>query len=225
MKPMSHTAARVSLDNRFLRWSFRRAERHDFLGITVALDQGSAEDRATCIRKIEAALRLIHEHDPRRLRRIQGDIDGIYLWGDTGPAGSFLSSIRLVTLRFTYVVSPSTSAAKIASTLVHEGTHARLHARGIDYAPERRARVEAICARSEIAFARRLLDPEDLIEEAEWRLALDRSHWSYQARQQRNLQALAELGVPRWFVALFERFLRLRDRIMRIWKGPPPDDH
>ena len=134
-------------------------------------------------------------------------------------------SIRLVTLRHDYVVSLSTSAAEIASTLVHEGTHARLVACGFDYAPERRARIEAICARSEIAFARQLPDSEDLIEGAEWRLALDPSEWSYRVLQQRQLQELAELGVPPWLIAQFERSLLLRDRIMRIWKGAPPHGH
>src|SRR2546427_9194317 len=48
--------------------------------------------------------------------------------------------------------SPQTSAARLASTLVHEATHARLDRLGFRYAAERRARIEGICFRREIAF-------------------------------------------------------------------------
>lgn len=226
MKAMSRTALRVPLDDRILRWWFRRAEVHALFGITVRIAHGTAGMRATCLRKIEAALRLIHDYDPRRLRRIERDIDGIFVYKATGDLGCFHFSIRLVTLRSDYVLSPSNSAAEIASTLVHEGTHARLRALGFDYAPERRARIEAICHRSEIAFARRVPDSKGLVEGAEWRLALDPSEWGYQALQQRQLQELAELGASPRVIALLERIVRQRDRlIMRIWKGAPPHGH
>lgn len=218
-----HAARPVSLDDRLLRSLFRRAEQHTFLGITTALGHDSAEERALCGRKVEAALRLIHDHDPRRLRRIQRDIDGIFLSFTTGDIGCFHQGIRIVALRVDYVASPSTSAAEVASTIVHEGTHARLFALGFDYAPARRARIEAICHRSEAAFARRLPDAEDLMEQAERRLALKPDVWSYRALQQRRLQELEELGFPAWLVTLLERSLHLRDRIMRLWKGPPPE--
>lgn len=221
---MSQVTRSVPLGDRFLRRSFRRAKRHDVLGLAVAPDRGSMEQRAICLRKIEAALCLIHAHDPRRFQRIRQNIDGVFVYWGTGDIGRFHQSVRLVTLRHDYVLSPSTSIAEVASTLVHEGTHARLCSMGFDYSPNRRARIEAICHRSEIAFARRLPDPEHLIEAAESRLKLDRSMWSYEALQQRSLNELADLGLPPWFVALLARLLRLRDRVMRIWMGPPPDE-
>lgn len=221
---MSRTARHIPFDDRFLRWLFRRAKGHAILGITVAIDHGTTEGRAICLREIEAALRLIHDCDPRRFRRIKKDIDGIFVYKATGALGCFHASIRLVTLRFDYIVSPSNSTAEIASTLVHEGTHARLDALGFDYTPERRARIEAICTRSEIAFARRLPDPEGLFEEAERRLALDPSMWSNRGYQQRQLEELAKHGVSPRVIALIEQLLHQRDRIVRIWKNAPPDD-
>lgn len=49
---------------------------------------------------------------------------------------------------------------KLATTVVHEATHARLCLAGIPYTPTLKDRVEKICVAQELAFARKF--PEDL---------------------------------------------------------------
>jgi hypothetical protein len=91
---------------------------------------------------------------------------------------------------------------------VHEGTHAWLDRLGFGYEPARRARIEAICFRAEIAFARRLADPEDVIDRAQRQLTHDPSYWTDGAFRRRTLGDLTTLGLPRWLVALLDRLTR-----------------
>lgn len=221
--PRKRGSSPIRLGHRYSRWLYRRAERHVLLGIPVGLDSPSAETRATVVPKLEAALQLLREHDPRRFARLHRDIDGVLIQGHTRQrVGAWIPSVRLVELPWTYLSAPDTSAAEVASTLVHEGTHAWLHHLGIDTKRKMLPRIEAICFRSEIAFARRLPEPGDLIEQAERQLARDTSYWSHAAWQQQSLAELNELGVPLWLTALFARLLAARDRVLRIFLGPPP---
>lgn len=115
---------------------------------------------------------------------------------------------RLVRLREDYVLDPATSSADVASTLVHEGTHAWLCRLGFGYEEHRRARIEAICYRSEVAFARRLPNGETLLPDLDAALALDPALYSAAAQRERDAADLRTLGVPGWLV----RFLVLISR-------------
>ena len=42
-----------------------------------------------------------------------------------------------------FLANPETSVEMIASTIVHEATHAKLERLGVSYAEDRRARIEA----------------------------------------------------------------------------------
>ena len=57
-----------------------------------------------------------------------------------------------------FVVDEGTTPEMIASVIVHEATHARLFRMGIGYEEGRRARVEQVCLRRELAFAAKLPD-------------------------------------------------------------------
>lgn len=60
---------------------------------------------------------------------------------------------------------------------------------------------------AELAFARRLPDAEDLIEEAISQLINDEEVWSHEVWVERQLEGLETAGAPKWLVT----FLRKRE--------------
>src|SRR5882672_12744248 len=84
--------------------------------------------------------------------------------------------------------------AHVAATIIHEATHARLMTAGVGYEPERRAKVERICFKAEIAFASRLPDGQPIIDEAQAQIKRDPEVWTDQAARARRVSKLRELG-------------------------------
>jgi hypothetical protein len=70
--------------------------------------------------------------------------------------GQYKHSLKACILDERYVADSATTVERIATTIVHEATHARLERCGIEYKQELRTRIEAICFRRELAFAARL---------------------------------------------------------------------
>jgi hypothetical protein len=64
-----------------------------------------------------------------------------------------------------FVLLETTTLEEIASTIVHEATHARLERWGISYDEKQRSRVEAICLRRELNVAASLPHSEPLREQ------------------------------------------------------------
>jgi hypothetical protein len=188
---------------RLWRWLFRRAERRTILGVSVGVP-GPRREREPMFEKITAALELLRQHDARRLDWLHQYADGVFVFGTTGALAEWVSSARLVVLEESYVRDPRTSAAAIASTLVHEATHARLDRLGLRYTPDRRVRIEAICFRSELAFARRLPEPGNLIAEAERQLTRDPAYWTDEAFRQRMISEGQKLGIPHWLLRILD---------------------
>ena len=85
-------------------------------------------------------------------------------------------------------------------TLVHESTHGYIASRGCSYEEHRRAQIERICVRAEIAFARRLPDPGNLVAEAEAVLNFPSEFWRSEAFSERNIKRLEVINAPRWMV-------------------------
>lgn len=102
--------------------------------------------------KVGEALDLLETTDPRRHRRVARDLKRIVVMRHTKP----LLLERSATCVLGQELVETKSSALIAAVLVHEATHARVQAHGISYRPETRDRIEALCVREEIAFARRL---------------------------------------------------------------------
>jgi hypothetical protein len=204
-KPLSST---IGLGHRFWRWLYRRAELHTIEGVPVGILWPSSDERSACLAKFEAALRLLADHDPRRFERFRRNVSGVLVFDTTGALAQWVASIRLVVVHLNYVMDPETSSFDLASTLVHEGAHAWLDGLGFSYEPACRARIEAICFRSEISFARRNSDSADLIARAERQLARDPSYWTPAAFRHRSLGELNALGLPRWFTKLLDRMTR-----------------
>jgi hypothetical protein len=157
------------------------------------------------LRRVEDVLRLIAHAEPSFFRRMKQAVRRILIAPSGGAAGSYWSFLDGCALSAHHVLTDSTTS--VAMTLIHEATHARLHQKGIRYTPQLQPRIEAICVRAEVDFARRIPGMEHLVAEAED--ALSKPWWSDTARKSHKLNQLRVLGVPAWVVragnALFRR--------------------
>jgi hypothetical protein len=166
---------------------------HDELTIAT-WDRGS--DHATLERRVRDALDLIRQVDPRRYARLKRDVHRITL-ERLQVAGMFVPNAGRVFLDVGHVAQAH--VAELASTVVHEATHARLHRAGIRHDSRIRGRVEHACIRSEVDFAVRL-GPEyvSLVEAVTQKYSS--VYWSDDARFDRRTRELKSAGLPAWFV-------------------------
>src|SRR5262249_58127580 len=97
----------------------------------------------------------------------------------------------------------------LAKTIVKEPTHARLERSGIGYDEDQRARIEAICARRELALAVRSPDSARLQQEIagylDWYLTPANADYFRDAhfieRQTKGeIEMLRHLGWPDWLI-------------------------
>jgi hypothetical protein len=134
---------------------------------------GSTEyDPESSLQRVEAALQLIRDHDRPRYNRLRLDLARIWVRILPGPVGSYNRELRACELDDRFIQSDTTTLEVIASTIVHEATHARLMARGIGYEEGQRARVEAVCIRRELAFAKKVPESDLIKDRAEQLLTL-----------------------------------------------------
>src|SRR5579872_7101674 len=116
---------------------------------------GSAQsDPEPGLQRVEAALRLIERFAPLHYRRIKTSLSRIWVQLVPHGAGCYLHSLNACLLDERVVASETVEW--IASAIVHEATHARLEKWGIRYDEAVRLRIERICIRRELDFARYL---------------------------------------------------------------------
>ena len=124
-----------------------------------------------------------------------------------------------------YVLDEANSLEKIANSIVHEATHARLWRCGIGYQEELRAQVEATCFRRERAFAAKLPHGEQIREQAERKLAAyaNQDYWTDEAFRARYIEGAVEVsrytGMPEWLVRILRSRLSRRLRLKRGGHG------
>ena len=145
-------------------------------GIPVVVEN-SRPDIATAdvLERLAEALDLIAAHQPWRLKHLQRDIDAIRVVR-FACRGAFIPADRVIITELTFLARRDITAAPVASSIIHEGVHAHVHALGIQRAGhEDLAREERLCRRAELAFGRAL--PADLgapvVERALASLALE----------------------------------------------------
>jgi tetratricopeptide (TPR) repeat protein len=108
--------------------------------------------------RVERALLLVKQHSPLQYSRIIRDLERIWIVLLPDRAAEYNHSLKACVLDERFVADLATSVERLATTIVHEATHARLMRFGIGYDEDQRARIEAICARRELALAVRLPD-------------------------------------------------------------------
>ena len=137
-------------------------------GIAVELVNSRTDiSSATVLERLDEALALIGQYQPWRLRHLQQDVDSIRI-ERYACRGAFIPSERTIITELTFLARRDITAAPVASSILHEGVHARVHAvrerlatisgnRGLD---RHAAREERLCRRAELAFGLAL--PADL---------------------------------------------------------------
>ena len=136
---------------------------------------------------IRHALELIQIHQPVRFTRILRDVRRIIVADVLGA--EFWPHMGACALSAELLGSGSLS---VALALVHEATHARLHAARIPYDASSRERIERICIRQEIIFAQQFPDNASLVDDI--RRQLDRPWWSDSDLFERRLYLLKSAG-------------------------------
>ena len=168
--------------------------------------------------RIEDALRLIKDHHPLHYSRIIHNLDRIWMRLIPSAEAHYDRSLNACVLDERFVLLEATTLERVASTIVHEATHARLERWGISYENEKkRPRVEAICLRRESNFLTKLPHSEPLQEEIastlEW-CAGDHGYFSDESFQQREdqgqIETLRYLGAPAWLISFLIRIIRRR---------------
>ncbi len=112
------------------------------------------------LERLAESLALVATYAPERLRHMQRDVRAIRV--ERFPTrGAFLPGERVILTELTFLARRDISAAPVASSILHEGVHARVHAfrarvgRGVPAADDM-AREERLCRRTELSFGRRL---------------------------------------------------------------------
>jgi hypothetical protein len=191
----------------YWRLFFRLSTRVVHRGVTIGILWPTAAEHGV-VDRVKNALDLLALHAPVQLKRLRDLVNGVTIQPG-GPAGSYISAARVITLRYSETLdTPLPSSAEIAATLVHEATHAYLDSLGLKGDATNRHRVEYICSRAEILFARRLPEGGSIIESAEFILARPAAFWSPESRRQRQADYLRELNLPVWLVSAILRIGR-----------------
>ncbi|WP_369721244.1 hypothetical protein AB8Z38_29920 [Bradyrhizobium sp. LLZ17] len=144
------------------------------------------------LRRVEAALGLIKDHDPLNYARTINNLERIWVRLIPNALAHYDPLLSACVIDERLVLPETTALERIASTIVHESTHARLERWGINYDDERvRSRIEAICLRRELKFVGKLAHCEQLQEQIsrtlEWCVG-DDDYFSNPRFQQRHDQ-------------------------------------
>lgn len=171
-------------------------------GIWVGCWRGNPGD----LIRVEEALSLIKQHSPLDYARITRELERVWVDILSYGRGQYRHALRACMLDERYVANPTTTAEEIASTIVHEATHARLVRYGFEYKEELRSRIEMVCVRRQLAFAVRLPNSTErhrLAFSLEWHRSnpdqfSDTRFLEY--RTKGIAEALRYLGVPDWLI-------------------------
>ena len=150
------------------------AEVHDVRGFRVVVEN-SRQDITThdVIERLDDSLALIERYQPWRLRHLERDLNQ-FLVARFPCRGAYFPEERTCMTELTFLARRDISPATVASSIVHEGIHARVDRMGVSREMRDRAREERLCRRAELYFGR-ALPPElgqPVIERALGTLAL-----------------------------------------------------
>jgi hypothetical protein len=115
--------------------------------------------------RLDAVLALIERYAPSRLRRMRKDIAGIDI-KRFACRGAFVGDTRRILCELSFIVNRDFSLAEIASSMLHEGVHARVHAAGVFRTPASLAKEERLCRATELWWGHTVPNGEKVIERA-----------------------------------------------------------
>ena len=132
------------------------AEIHQVRGFRVVVEN-TRPDIVTddVLARLGDALDLIDWYQPWRLRHLERDL--VQFRVARFPCrGAYFPDERTCMTELTFLARRDISAATVASSVVHEGIHARVDLMGVDRESRDRAREERLCRRAELEFGHSL---------------------------------------------------------------------
>ena len=127
-------------------------------GFEVVVENSRPDIRTVdVVERLDQALALIEQTQPWRLRHLRRDLR--YFWiVRYACRGAYFPDERACMTELTFLNRRDISAAPVASSIVHEGIHARVDQMGVRRDGRDRAREERLCRRAELEFGL-ALDP------------------------------------------------------------------
>jgi hypothetical protein len=110
---------------------------------------------ADVVRRLDESLALIEATQPWRLRHLRHDLSHFIVMR-YACRGAFFPDERACMTELTFLARTDITPAPVASSILHEGMHARVHAMGLHPASRDSAREERICRKVELAFGQAL---------------------------------------------------------------------
>jgi hypothetical protein len=132
------------------------AEVHEVRGFRVIVENSRA-DIATSdvLTRLDDSLALIERYQPWRLRHLERDLKQ-FLVARFPCRGAYFPDERTCMTELTFLDRRDISPATVASSIVHEGIHARVDRMGVSREMRDRAREERLCRRAELEFGQAL---------------------------------------------------------------------
>lgn len=133
---------------------------HVVRGVPVLVENSRPDiETQAVLQRLDEALGLIERFQPWRLRHLQRDVRHIHIV--RFPCrGAYVPGQRVCVTELTFLARRDISAAPVASSIIHEGMHARVDRMGVRDEGRDRAREERLCRKAELAFGLSL--PESL---------------------------------------------------------------
>jgi len=132
------------------------AELHEIRGFRVVVENSRPDiATATVLARLDEALELIERHQPWRLAHLRRDLAQFWIVR-YACRGAFFPQTRTCMTELTFLARTDITAAPVASAIVHEGIHARVHAMGVRAETRDSAREERLCRRAELEFGQAL---------------------------------------------------------------------
>jgi hypothetical protein len=155
--------------------------------------------------RVEDALLLIKQISPLQYARVIRNLARIWAFVLPNAKAEYRQSLNACMLDERYV--SESIIERLASSIIHEATHAMLERLGISYEQKLRSGIETVCFRRELAFAAKLPNGtelrKELLRKVEWYGSNEEwfSDVNFRERQnQGNVEALRHLKTPDWLI-------------------------
>ncbi|MEP6618125.1 MAG: hypothetical protein ABJE47_02375 [bacterium] len=128
------------------------AEMRTVRGFRVKVENTRTDiDTVVVLARLDEALGLIERYQPWRFAHLQRDLRQI--WIVRYPCrGAYLPDSQTCMTELTFLARTDITAAPVASSILHEGMHARMDRMGLRAESGDSAREERICRRAELEF-------------------------------------------------------------------------
>ncbi len=175
-------------------------EIHEVRGFRVLVENSRLDiSTSDVLVRLDDSLALVERYQPWRLRQLERDLKQ-FLVARFPCRGAYFPDERTCMTEITFLARRDISPATVASSIVHEGIHARVDRMGVQREMRDRAKEERLCRRAELESGRALppelgrpvieralgtlaLADEEVAPEIDWNEAFDRQQSVDQAAQ------------------------------------------